>query len=207
MNASFSAFSTAVATVGASVPGPGSGSNIAGDPKFTDPAGGDYSLQQSSPLVDKGDQADIVAGEKDLTGGVRALDGDGNGIATADIGAVEHTYVPPAPGGGNDGGGGSTTTPPPLDTSAPAFTNVKVRNGRLRFTLSEPAKVTVTITKRKGTHRKRARRFTIAGKAGANLAAFKKLKPGTYRIVLTAIDGSSNRSKQISRAFTVKRHT
>ena len=32
-------------------------------------------------------------------------------------------------------------------------------------------------------------------------------KPGTYRIVLTAIDGSSNRSKQISRAFTVKRHT
>jgi hypothetical protein len=207
-SASFSAFSSALATSGATVPSPGSGSNIAGDPKFTDPAGGDFSLQQSSPLVDKGNQAGVVANEKDLTGGARVLDGDGDGTATVDIGAFEHTYVPPAPGGGNgDGGGGANTTPPPLDTTAPAFTNVKVRNGRLRFTLSESAKVTVTITKRKGTHRKRVRRFTIAGKAGANAAAFKKLKPGTYRITLAATDGSGNRSKLFSRALKVKHHS
>jgi hypothetical protein len=206
MSASFSAFSTAVATVGASVPAPGSGSNVAGDPKFTDPAAGDFSLQQSSPLVDKGDQAAVVVNEKDLTGGARVLDGDGDGTVRVDIGAFEHTDVPPAPSGGN-GGGGSNTTPPPLDTTAPAFTNVKVRNGRLRFTLSEPATVRVTITKRKGTHRTRVRRFTITGKAGANAAAFKKLKPGTYRIALAATDGAGNRSKQTSRAFKVKRHS
>jgi hypothetical protein len=205
INASFSAFTTAVGTSSGTVPAPASGSNISGDPLFTNPAGGDYTLQQSSPLIDNGDQAGLAAGEKDVTGGARVLDGNGDGTAIVDIGAFEHTYVPPAGGTTPPPGGGTTTPPPATDTTAPAFTNVKVRNGKLRFTLSEAAKVTVTITK--GKKHKRVRRFTIAGKAGTNSAVFKKLKAGKYRIALSALDSSGNRSKLFSRAFRVKRHT
>jgi hypothetical protein len=201
ITASFSAFSSAVAASLGAVPAAGTGSNISGDPLFANPAGGDYSLQQSSPLIDKGDQAGLTAGEKDVTGGTRVLDGDGDGTAIVDIGAFEHTYVPPAtttpPGGG-------TTTPPPAatDTTAPAITNVKVRNGRLRFTLSEAAKVTVTITK--GKRHKRVRRFTVNGKAGLDSASFRKLAPGTYRITLRAVDAAGNK-RSLSRSFKVKR--
>jgi hypothetical protein len=203
ITASFSAFSSAVAASLGSVPAVGSGSNISGDPLFANPAGGDYSLQQSSPLIDKGDQAGLVAGEKDVTGGARVLDGNNDGTAVVDIGAFEHAYVPPTTTTGGGGGGGTTTTPPPAaDTTPPAITNVKVRNGRLRFTLSEAAKVRVTITK--GKKHKRVRRFTVTGKAGANAAAFKRLKPGTYRITLRAADAAGNK-RSFSRSFKVKR--
>jgi hypothetical protein len=208
ISASYSAFSTAVATGLATATAPGSGSNISGDPLFTDAANGDFSLQQSSPLVDRGDQAGLAVDEKDVTGGPRVLDGNGDGSAVVDIGAFEHAYVPPVQGGGGgSGGGGGGTSPPPAsaDTTAPALTNVKLGNGRVRFALSEAAKVTVTITKRRGSKHRRVRRFTVTGKAGANSAHFKKLRPGTYRVTLRATDAAGNRSKAFTRALKVKR--
>lgn len=85
------------------------------------------------------------------------------------------------------------------------------------YKLSEPATVMFTVerkrTKRKhGKKRtvyKRSGRFTIAGATGKNANAFsglikkKALKPGSYRAVLSAVDGSKNKSKDARAKFTV----
>ncbi len=61
--------------------------NIASNPLFLDPAGGDYRLAPGSPCLDAGqDQAGLT---DDLVGGTRPLDGDGDDVARTDMGAYE----------------------------------------------------------------------------------------------------------------------
>jgi hypothetical protein len=66
-----------------------------GDPGFLGPR--DLRLRADSPLVDAGDPAPLSAGEphEDAHGDVRAVDGDGDGMARRDVGALERR--PPAP--------------------------------------------------------------------------------------------------------------
>jgi hypothetical protein len=68
----------------------------AGDPGFA-AAPRDLRLRADSPLVDAGDPAPLAAGEPhvDALGDVRAVDGDGDGTARRDVGALERR--PPAP--------------------------------------------------------------------------------------------------------------
>ena len=61
--------------------------NISGNPDFVNPAGGDFSLAVQSPAIDAGTNTDAPA--TDLYGNIRPIDGDGDGTATVDIGAVE----------------------------------------------------------------------------------------------------------------------
>ena len=72
-------------TKGPGVPD-GSANLVAADPRFIDPAAGDYHLRADSPVVDKGVAS---AGGLDRDNLGRYFDGDRNGIATADMGAYE----------------------------------------------------------------------------------------------------------------------
>jgi Tol biopolymer transport system component len=139
-----------------------------------------------------------------------------------------------------------TTTP---DTTAPTITGLKVspatfrvsskstavsakrkrapKGTRIRFTLSEAAKVSLKI-ERKGKGRKKGskcvakrktgKRCTLykakgslrrTGKAGANSVAFsgrigsKKLAKGRYRITATATDAAGNKAKKKTVSFRV----
>jgi len=66
---------------------PGTG-NMRVDPQFVDPAGGDFHLSLSSPCVDKGSNV-AGTGPQDCEGNPRIVDGDENGTAEVDMGALE----------------------------------------------------------------------------------------------------------------------
>jgi len=135
--------------------------------------------------------------------------------------------VPP----GTGAGGG---TPPVLDTTAPVLSGVsmsrvpfrvakaptaitaRVRRGAvLRFSSSEAGTLSLQIERvqpgRKGKKRaKRIATLTRAIKAGPGSVALsgrigtKRMKPGSYRLTLTAQDAAGNRSKATLRTFRIK---
>jgi plastocyanin len=90
---------------------------------------------------------------------------------------------------------------PPGDTVAPRFgtPTVSVKKRRARFTLDEPAEVSVKLA---GPTRKKQ---TIAGKSGTNVLKLpRKLKPGRYKLTLRATDAAGNRSVVAKTKFRVR---
>ena len=63
------------------------GSKVA-DPRFSARASGDFRPAAGSPLIDAGDAADVLPA-LDQAGKPRVVDGNGDGVAVADIGAYE----------------------------------------------------------------------------------------------------------------------
>ncbi|HEX8102935.1 MAG TPA: hypothetical protein VF533_09995, partial [Solirubrobacteraceae bacterium] len=93
--------------------------------------------------------------------------------------------------------------PPPADATAPVLRGVRlakpgaVRRGkavRVRLELSEAARVTVVIARRKGGRYKKVRRVRRAVKAGRSTlkVSTKRLKRGRYRLRITAKDAAGN---------------
>lgn len=159
----FSSFNTRSLANGGVAPEAGSGGNVAGDPLLA----ADYSLGPGSPLVDRGDPSVLLPGELDLAGAARSVDGNGDCAAAPDIGAFERPdtcpIVPPAPNLApalTNVGVTNKVFAPVAKVSAGAKRKVK-RGTRFRYTLSEPARVTITIErvlpgriKGRGTRRK-----------------------------------------------------
>lgn len=83
------------------------------------------------------------------------------------------------------------------------------RGSRLRFALSEAARVTAVATRRGS--RRRVGRFVLPGEAGRNARRFagrirwRALRPGRYRLTLRATDTAGNRSRVRRTTFTVVR--
>ena len=184
-------------------------SNV-GDAGFVNAAGGDYRLLPGSPLIDAGSPA--TAQGLDLDGNPLVTDGNGDGIARRDIGAFEAPAVPAVPGGGRPGGSSGP------DTEAPLITGFRATRShhrtRFHYTLSERARVSLKIQRR--LHGRHARyrtiiRLTRSGKAGGNLTRFsgrigkRALRPGRYRVRITAIDAAGNRSAPRSARFRIAR--
>ena len=107
-------------------------------------------------------------------------------------------------GGGGPGGGN-----PPPDTTAPDVTRFRITRKRFRagglgtiikFTLSEDARVTISFERRvKGRWRKVRRKMRFQSTAGNVKLRFRgrfdikhPLKPGRYRMTLTAADAAGN---------------
>jgi len=178
--AAHSFFGETVALDNAAVAAPGSPTNVAGDPRFADEAGGDYLPAPGSPLVDAGDPAG-AARPLDLAGGPRSLDGDGRCGAVPDVGALERPALPDAgcPGGGDNGDGGDgrggdgsgddgsrPAVPPRLDRVrldrariAPGARRPAgvPRSTRLRWRLSAPATLTIALQRASAGRRAGAR--------------------------------------------------
>jgi hypothetical protein len=82
--------------------------NINADPLFVDPSTDKFGLGTGSPAIDAGSPGGFVTGESttDLVGRPRIADGDGDGTARRDMGALE--AVKPGGGGGGGTGPGGT---------------------------------------------------------------------------------------------------
>lgn len=196
-------------------------SNV-GDAGFVDAAGGDYHLLPGSPLIDTGDPATPQG--LDLDGNPLVADGNGDGSAHRDMGAFE--LQPATAGGGQPGTGAGQG--PTADLQAPlvsgfvstnkvfavgrartAISASAARGTRFRYTLSEPARVTITIQRAlKGRYRT-VGKLTRNGRQGANSTRFtgrigrRALRPGRYRAVARATDAAQNRSAPSRARFRI----
>jgi hypothetical protein len=197
-------------------------SNV-GDAGFDEQTGHEYSLLPTSPLLDKGDP-DAPQG-LDLNGNPRIADGNGDGYARHDLGAFElQPAAAPAP---PQGTGLAADTQAPLISgfrstrsvfavaaaSTPRAARV-ARGTRLRYTLSENARVALKIQRRLAGRSARYRTvgtLTRNGLIGVNRIRFtgrigrRALRPGRYRAVITATDAAANRSAPKAASFRVTR--
>lgn len=222
VDASHSAYSSALVTGFSTAPVPGSGTNVAGDPLFvaTPPAtlaGADLSLQAGSPLVDRSDPAQVTAGELDFAGAARSLDGDGNCAAVPDIGAFERAAVACPP---------PVVAPPVVarDTVGPVLSDLRVAGRKAKFTLSEAAGVTLVVKRarpgrrvgrrcvakrragKRCTRWVRVRKLSLpAAGPGANVIALGELRRGRYRVRATAVDAAGNVGAPVVASFRVRR--
>jgi hypothetical protein len=127
---------------------------------------------------------------------------------------IQGTIEPDADG---DGFGDETqdqcptqrTTQGPCDTTAPIVSGLRVRRGRIGYTLSEPATVILRLARKQGRGLKPLGKAPFAGpgNAGANTLRFppyaRKLASGAYRLSLTAADALGNQGSYTT-GFRVK---
>lgn len=174
---------------------------------FVNPVQGDYTPQPGSPLIDAGDPAAALAGVTDVGGTARPLDGDGDGTAVVDLGAVEAPVVtattPPVTTPTDPVTDGGTTTGPTV--SAPVSSDLtppRLRGGllllptlRLRVSVAEAARVTIRMQRLTGTRWVNVGaviRRTTTRRTLLTVPLATPRVPANYRVVVTAVDGAGN---------------
>jgi hypothetical protein len=223
----YSAFTT---VSGPDLPTPGSGTNVAAVPIFAGQATGDYHLTDAdTDLLDAGDPGQVTPGETDLAGQPRISVGGCN--AAPDIGAYElvpavvHAESCPVPPEQiTQKTEPSLKSKNPTAPSRPKITGVRVKKRpegpTLEFTLSEPAKVTVTVARAttRGIGKRSKTSYqavgTIIEQTGKGARAIplatrlrsRKLTPGAYRLTLVATaNGLKSAPRAVSLFENVKR--
>jgi uncharacterized delta-60 repeat protein len=112
------------------------------------------------------------------------------------LAAVQLQADPPlVPGGGGTPSGPAGGEVPPADTQPPALNRVRVLRKapgarlRIAFTVSEPARVRLTVRRRHG----HARRVTIDARAGVNrVRVGRRLRAGRHTLAAKAVDAAGN---------------
>jgi uncharacterized delta-60 repeat protein len=134
----------------------------------------------------------------------------GAGLIGGSLGALVARLLPDPPpvpsDGGPPGGAGAGDGDPATDTQAPVIGALNVtrkaagKRARIRFSLSEPARVDLAL-KRRG---RRAQRFALDAVGGANRARTpRRLKRGRYRLTAVATDAAGNTTQPRRVRFTV----
>jgi hypothetical protein len=221
IDAAFSSFTTRLEEDGGTATAPGSANNVAGDPLFVDPGKGDFALQGSSPLIDRGNPGLVGAGELDLAGTARSLDGNRDCVAMPDIGAYEVTgqSIPcdPPPTITNFGLTNRVFAPKRKRKRKGQASRAARRGTKFTYTLSEPATVRITIEgqrKVRGGKKRKARFVKVttlsaqeqSGKQSTPFSGLVKgrpLKPGRYRATITATDSAGQASAPQQRSFKI----
>jgi hypothetical protein len=183
----------------------------------------EHELLPSSPLIDAGDPASPQG--QDADGNPRVADGNGDGIARRDLGAFElqPAMAGPPSGGGPSGGPAADTVAPLISgfrstrsvfavarAATPRAAGV-ARGTRLSYTLSENARVMLKIQHKLGTRYRTVGSLRRSGVGGPNRIRFtgrigrRALRPGRYRVVVTATDAAGNRSAPKAARFRIVR--
>ncbi|HEX8122398.1 MAG TPA: PKD domain-containing protein [Solirubrobacteraceae bacterium] len=119
------------------------------------------------------------------TGSGTATGGTGAGGGTAPV-VMAETPVSERPA--------TSTNPVAPDRTAPVVSGLRRRGRAVRFSLSESAAVKVRVERRAGRRfRGVGRAKRLAGAAGRNALRIRRLAPGRYRLVVTAVDAAGNR--------------
>jgi hypothetical protein len=219
--AAYSNFSTS----SAGAPVPGSGTNVAGDPRLLidnkQPFG---VLSPSSPLIDRGAPELAGPGKVDIEGAPRSQDGNGDCRAQPDIGAFERPAVRCAAPRLERVKMTSRVFAPVRRARHGARSSATSRRGikrgtRFLYRLSERARVAIVVERRcpPSGRRKRCKRYRRIGilratsRAGLRSIRFSgrikglALKPGHYRARMSARDMQGLRSAEHRLAFRVIR--
>jgi hypothetical protein len=124
----------------------------------------------------------------------------------------------PGPSGPSQPGG--PVIRPPRDAVAPVIGRARLSSSRLRagrratlsFRLSEPAAVTITVMRKQGRRYKAlSPTMPLAASAGTVSRRFdgklgsRALKPGRYKLAITAVDPAGNAARPASVAFRMVR--
>ena len=209
---------------GGGLPAPGSGTDIAAVPVFAGQETGNYQLTPAdSALLDRGDPAQVIAGETELAGQPRVLAAACDGAP--DIGAYELVRTDLCPGrslGGTTSLPQKPVTPTVLGDETPArpvLSGVRVKQRRqgptLEFRLSEPGTVSVTISKAashgagkgKRTSYRSFARFTQDASMGRSVIPLgphlgtAKPTPDRYRLTVIATAGGLRSARHTVSAF------
>jgi hypothetical protein len=224
INTDHSSFTTKLEENGGTATTPGSGTNLDADPLFVNPSKGDFALQGTSPLIDRGDPGVVAAGQLDLIGNPRALDGNRDCAAAPDIGAYEVTGQgvecdpPPTISGfglTNKAFAPKGAARKPGRRGAAGSARKRIKRGtKFTYTLSEPARVSIVIERKKPRRGKKPRwvkatTLSAQEEGGKQNTPFsgkvrrRLLKPGRYRARITATDSAGQRSAPKQRGFTV----
>ena len=213
---------------------------------FLDAGDGDYRLKPGSPAIDASAAAAPTGIESttDRAGNPRATDGNGDCVVRIDRGAYESAAVasPNCPGNGPTGATGPTgakpvDAKPVLDRVSLSKKSFKSRGrgrgARIRFRVSELAKLSVTVervlpgrrsgklckpvTKRNRASKRRCTRYVKAGafsftsskgsksRAWTGVVGKRALSPGAYRLRLRAKDAKGQLSAERRLSFKIKR--
>lgn len=132
VNADYSSYTNVITENGGTVTPPGSGTNITGDPLFTNISGNDFTLQNGSSSIDRGDPLVVQPGELDLAGNQRSQAFFLECEVIPDLGAYEKSGTPSACPAG-DTIAPPPTTPSPSDTSDTTPPKLIVYKGKIKI--------------------------------------------------------------------------